>query len=65
VGKITEHPAFRNAARMLARLFDALHDPQMKSKLTRKAARGAIAAAGSEGTPVGESYRMGGHGRPG
>jgi len=36
VGKITEHPAFRNAARMLARLFDALHDPQMKPKLTVK-----------------------------
>jgi 4-hydroxyphenylacetate 3-monooxygenase len=26
VGKITEHPAFRNCARMLARLYDALHE---------------------------------------
>ncbi len=25
VGKITEHPAFRNTARMIARLYDALH----------------------------------------
>ena len=25
VGKITEHPAFRNTARMVARLYDALH----------------------------------------
>ena len=30
VGKLTEHPAFRNAARMIARLFDALHDPRTK-----------------------------------
>jgi 4-hydroxyphenylacetate 3-monooxygenase len=36
VGKITEHPAFRNAARMLARLFDALHDPHLKPRLTVK-----------------------------
>jgi len=26
VKKITEHPAFRNCARMLARLYDALHE---------------------------------------
>ncbi len=26
VGKITDHPAFRNTARMIARLYDALHD---------------------------------------
>ena len=25
VGKITAHPAFRNTARMIARLYDALH----------------------------------------
>jgi 4-hydroxyphenylacetate 3-monooxygenase len=40
VGKITEHPAFRNAARMIARLFDALHDPAMKPKLTVKSDAG-------------------------
>lgn len=27
VGNIAEHPAFRNSARMMARLYDALHDP--------------------------------------
>jgi 4-hydroxyphenylacetate 3-monooxygenase len=26
VGRITNHPAFRNTARMIARLYDALHD---------------------------------------
>ena len=25
IGNIAEHPAFRNAARMVARLYDALH----------------------------------------
>ena len=34
VKDVTTHPAFRNTARMTARLFDALHDPQKKSKLT-------------------------------
>jgi 4-hydroxyphenylacetate 3-monooxygenase len=33
VGKVTEHPAFRNTARMIARLYDALHDPARKDKL--------------------------------
>ena len=27
VKDLTTHPAFRNAARMIARLYDALHDP--------------------------------------
>ncbi|MDN5696572.1 MAG: hypothetical protein L0G70_01205 [Rubrobacter sp.] len=31
---VTEHPAFRNAVRMPARLYDALHDPQKKDLLT-------------------------------
>src|ERR1700756_416296 len=31
VGKISDHPAFRNTARMIARLYDALHeDPREK-----------------------------------
>ena len=34
VKKITDHPAFRNSARMLARLYDALHDPARKAILT-------------------------------
>jgi len=31
---VTTHPAFRNAARMVARLYDALHDPAKKDILT-------------------------------
>jgi 4-hydroxyphenylacetate 3-monooxygenase len=34
VQDVTTHPAFRNTARMTARLFDALHDPQKKARLT-------------------------------
>jgi aromatic ring hydroxylase len=33
VKKATEHPAFRNSARMLARLYDALHDPARNGDL--------------------------------
>lgn len=28
VDKVIEHPAFRNTARMVARLYDAMHDPE-------------------------------------
>jgi len=34
VKDVTTHPAFRNSARMTARLYDALHDPEMKEVLT-------------------------------
>ena len=34
VDDVTTHPAFRNAARSLARLYDALHDPRTKDLLT-------------------------------
>jgi 4-hydroxyphenylacetate 3-monooxygenase len=34
VKDVTTHPAFRNTARMLARLYDALHDPKRKDVLT-------------------------------
>ena len=34
VKDVTAHPAFRNAARMIARLYDALHDDAKKSVLT-------------------------------
>ena len=34
VKKITEHPAFRNSARMVARFYDALHDPARRDVLT-------------------------------
>ena len=35
VTKVTEHPAFRNTAKMTARLFDALHNPKQKHILRR------------------------------
>ena len=31
---IANHPAFRNSARSIARLYDALHEPKLKDKLT-------------------------------
>jgi 4-hydroxyphenylacetate 3-monooxygenase len=34
VQDLTTHPAFRNAARMVARLYDALHDPRSQAVLT-------------------------------
>jgi aromatic ring hydroxylase len=34
VKDVTEHPAFHNPARMTARLYDALHDPEHKDVLT-------------------------------
>src|SRR6266540_7133763 len=34
VEDVTTHPAFRNAARSLARLYDALHDPAAQGGLT-------------------------------
>lgn len=33
VKDVTQHPAFRNTSRMVARLYDALHDPKHKDKL--------------------------------
>src|SRR6201993_4484312 len=33
VKDVTEHPAFRNTARMVARLYDALHDEKRASKI--------------------------------
>lgn len=35
VEKTTKHPAFRNSARMIARLYDALHDPALNGPLLR------------------------------
>ena len=36
VDDVTTHPAFRNCARMVARLYDALHDPAHRDVLTRR-----------------------------
>jgi 4-hydroxyphenylacetate 3-monooxygenase len=33
VGDVTTHPAFRNTARMIARLYDALHDARHKDRI--------------------------------
>jgi aromatic ring hydroxylase len=35
VKDVTTHPAFRNTARMIARLYDALHDPAHQAVLTK------------------------------
>jgi len=34
VDDVTTHPAFRNTARSIARLYDALHDPQRRDVIT-------------------------------
>jgi 4-hydroxyphenylacetate 3-monooxygenase len=34
IGDVTEHPAFQNSARSIARLYDALHDPATREQLT-------------------------------
>ncbi|HYB31135.1 MAG TPA: 4-hydroxyphenylacetate 3-hydroxylase N-terminal domain-containing protein [Solirubrobacteraceae bacterium] len=34
VKDVTTHPAFRNTVRMIARLYDALHDPERRATLT-------------------------------
>src|SRR5262245_66574558 len=34
VADVTSHPAFRNSARSVARLYDGLHDPAHKDVLT-------------------------------
>ena len=34
VKDVVNHPAFRNTSRMLARLYDALHDPETAGDLT-------------------------------
>jgi hypothetical protein len=34
VKDVTAHPGFRNAARMIARMYDSLHDPAKKAVLT-------------------------------
>src|SRR5437773_9223367 len=41
VKDVTTHPAFRNTARMIARLYDALHDPQRKPILTMETDTGS------------------------
>ncbi|HEY4686485.1 MAG TPA: 4-hydroxyphenylacetate 3-hydroxylase N-terminal domain-containing protein [Dehalococcoidia bacterium] len=41
VKDVTSHPAFRNTVRMIARLYDALHDPATKKGLTAETDTGS------------------------
>ena len=41
VKDVTTHPAFRNTARMIARLYDALHDPARQAVLTTETDTGS------------------------
>ena len=41
VKDVTTHPAFRNGARSVARLYDALHDPAQQDTLTGTTPHGA------------------------
>lgn len=41
VSDVTTHPAFRNAARTIARMYDALHDPELQETLTRETDTGS------------------------
>src|SRR2546421_1612680 len=41
VKDVTTHPAFRNAVRMTARLYDALHDPDKRGVLTARTDTGS------------------------
>src|SRR5690349_23947190 len=41
VKDVTTHPAFRNTVRMIARLYDALHDPAQKAVLTTETDTGS------------------------
>ncbi len=34
INDVTKHPAYRNSARSIARMYDALHDPEMGKVLT-------------------------------
>ncbi len=41
VKDVTTHPAFRNPARMVARMYDSLHDPEKKEVLTTETDTGS------------------------
>jgi 4-hydroxyphenylacetate 3-monooxygenase len=41
VKDVTTHPAFRNSVRMVARLYDALHDPKTKGAITAETDTGS------------------------
>src|SRR5688572_5675475 len=41
VKDVTTHPAFRNSVRMVARMYDALHDPKTKGVITSETDTGS------------------------
>jgi 4-hydroxyphenylacetate 3-monooxygenase len=41
IDDVTAHPAFRNAAQMIARLYDTLHDPSLRDVVTRETDTGS------------------------
>ncbi len=43
VKNVAEHPAFRNSARMVARFYDAMHDPARKAIITTETEWGGFA----------------------
>lgn len=42
VEDVTDHPAFRNSARSIARLYDALHDPSQRDLLLAEDRQGIV-----------------------
>jgi 4-hydroxyphenylacetate 3-monooxygenase len=44
VKDVTTHPAFRNSARMIARMYDALHDPDRQPLLAAPTDTGTAAS---------------------
>jgi 4-hydroxyphenylacetate 3-monooxygenase len=42
VGDVTTHPAFRNAARSIARIYDAMHDPEHRDTLLGEDRQGIV-----------------------
>jgi len=51
VADVTTHPAFRDTARMIARLYDALHDPTLKEVLTTATDTGSGTCSGACRSP--------------
>lgn len=41
ISDVATHPAFRNSARTIARLYDAIHDPELQATLTRETDTGS------------------------
>jgi aromatic ring hydroxylase len=62
VADVTAHPAFRNAARSVARLYDALHDPALRDVLTAIAAWARFSYGSMGRTPDHKANRKGGAG---